>query len=742
MAIRLLLHMRAVVVCTAVTLLAAAQTSPAWAQLGQGQTQGPQGGPAVVEPRLSAAAVQVMEAPMIDGMLNEPVWVQAPPLDHFVQAEPFGGEAASEQTEVRIAYDDDAIYVGVMLHDSDPSQIVTTDTRRDANLNEMDSFQIIFDTFRDRQNGFVFGTNVLGVQYDAQVRDNGNPASTWDGSWDVKTNLTESGWTAEFRIPLRTLRYGPAPQTWGVNAFRNIQRTRERTFWAPLELMYNLSRVSSAGELHGLQLKTPRNLKVLPYAISSANRDFRPRLNTDVDGDVGLDAKFGITPSLNLDATYNTDFAQVEVDNQQINLTRFNLRFPEKRPFFQENSGLFRIGVGNELDLFFSRRIGLDEDGGLVPIRGGGRLSGKVNGFNVGVLNMQTDDVVSTAANNFSVLRASRELRNRSGVGVMFINRSATGDAARSNDWHRSWGTDARLGVGEHFTTAAFAARTEAPGRTGRDYAYNVDTRWDDGRHNAAIAWGVTGEDFNPEVGFLETPGGYRRYQISAGETMRQQKVRDWGFRELNPHMSYGRYDYLDGGLLNAELHIDNHWDWENGQYVTVALNGTWDGLREPFQVYPGIIVPPGEHGGLRTTIRYNSDRRKWLYGRLQWDIGRFMTGTQSSPTVQLILREGGRVTLDTTWNYREIDLPQGAFHTNLGNMRVTYNFTPSVFVQTLLQYNDRTDRWSTNLRFHWLETAGTGLFLVYNNTEALNGLGPINRAFIVKYVRQFDLLN
>ena len=689
-----------------------------------------------------ATAVSIVEAPMVDGLLNEPAWQKALPLINFIQAEPFEGEPASERTDVRIMYDAAAIYVGVTLHDSDPSQIVTTDTRRDADLREMDSVQIVFDTFRDHQNGFVFGTNALGVQYDGQIRSQGRPDATWDGSWDVRTNVVESGWTAEFRIPLRTLRYGPAPQVWGVNVFRNIQRTRERTYWASLPREYNIERLSSAGDLRGLQLQTPRNFKVLPYVTSTANRNYRPSVATDLDGDFGFDAKFGITPSLNLDATYNTDFAQVEVDNQQINLTRFNLRFPEKRPFFQENSGLFRVGKGNELDLFFSRRIGLDENGGLVPIRGGGRLSGKVSGYNVGVLNMQTDDTGSVPANNFSVVRVSRELQNRSGIGAMFVNRSATGSLSRSDDWNRTFGTDLRVGVGEHFTMSGFAARTQTPGRTGRDHAYNVDTEFDNGVHSANFEWGVTGEDFNPEVGFLETPGGYRRYRFGAGEVMRQEKIRSWGFRELNPHMNYTRFDYLDGGLLAAELHVDNHWDWENGNYVTVSLNGTWDGLREPFEVYPGVVVPPGEHGGLRMTARVNSDRRKWLYGRLQWDYGAFLNGTQSSPTFQMILREGGRFALDTTWNYRAIDLPQGAFHTNLGNMRVTYNFTPSVFVQSLVQYNDRTDRWSTNLRFHWLETAGTGLFVVYNDTEGLNGIGPVNRAFIVKYVRQFDLLN
>ena len=324
----------------------------------------------------------------------------------------------------------------------------------------------------------------------------------------------------------------------------------------------------------------------------------------------------------------------------------------------------------------------------------------------------------------------------------MFVNRQATGSVARSGDYNRTFGTDARAGIGERLTLAGFAARTQTPGLTGRDYAYNFDSEYDDGKTRAGFEWGKTGEDFNPEVGFLENEDGYRRYFVRFEETMRQQRIRNWGFREFQPHITYTRYDYLDGGLNSAELHFDNHWDWENGNFITTALNGTWDGLREPFEVYPGIVVPSGEHGGVRFTLRANSDRRRWIFGRMQWDVGRFLNGTQSSPTFQVILRDSGRFALDTTWNYRAIELPQGAFHTNLGNMRVTYNFSPSVFVQSLVQYNDRTDRWSTNLRFHWLQTAGTGLFVVYNNTESLNGFGPVNRAFIVKYVRQFDLLN
>jgi hypothetical protein len=705
------------------------------------QSGSPQAVSSALAARPVSAASRISDAPSIDGALDESVWQSAPPLTNFVQAEPFEGMPASENTEVKILYDDEAIYVGVVLHDSDPSLILTTDTRRDAELDEMDSFVMIFDTFRDRQNGFVFGTNAAGIQYDAQVRDQGEEEDSWDGSWDVRTTTTSTSWIAEFRIPLRTLRYGPAPQTWGVNFFRNIQRTRERTYWSPLPREHELGRLTSAGELRGLELRTPRNFKLLPFVVGAANRDFTPGARTDGDYDLGFDAKFGITPSSNLDVTVNTDFAQVEVDTQQINLTRFNLRFPEKRPFFLENSGLFTIGKDDEIDLFFSRRIGLDEDGLLVPINAGARFTGKVNGVNVGVLNMQTDNVGTDPGNNFSVLRVSRELRNRSGVGAMFVNRSATGDLAQSDDWNRTYGLDARLGVGEHFTMAGFGARTETPGLTGRDFAYNVDSEYDDGKHRAGFEYGRTGESFNPEVGFLEKEGGYQRMFVRYHETMRQQWVRDWGFREWQPHIQYTRYEYLDGGLQAAELHLDNHWDWENGNRIDTALQGTWEGFRVPFEIYPGVIVPVGEHGGYRFRMNAFTDRRKWLSSQLRWDVGTFLTGTQNSPNVNVLIRRGGRFTVDTNWTYRSISLPEGAFHTNLGNMRVTYNFTPSVFLQSLVQYNDRTDRWSANLRFHLLETAGTGLFVVYNNTESLEGLGPINRAFIVKYVRQFDLL-
>ena len=436
--------------------------------------------------RLSAARAKT--APVIDGILDEAAWSAVEPITDFVQTEPSEGLPASERTEVRLLYDDKMIYVGVICHDADPSRIVTTDSRRDSGLDSMDSFRMIFDTYHDRQNGFIFGTNVTGIEYDAQVRNEGESLRTgppgglgggnaggsgagvnvnWDASWEVKTQLTETGWNAEFAIPLRTLRYGPPPQVWGINFTRNIQHKRETVYWSPISRIYTLSRLSSAGELRDLDVPAPRDFKLMPYTIGSVNRNFLGQTATDNHADWGIDGKIGVTSSMTLDLTYNTDFAQVEVDEQQINLTRFNLLFPEKRPFFLENRGLFAVGKSGEVDLFFSRRIGIGDNGEFVPIQGGARLTGNTNGINVGLMNMQTERVDLTPANNFTAVRVSKDLRNRSTVGGIFVNRSATGETSGIDSWNRTFGFDGRLGIAEEITVSGFAGE-DTDARTGR----------------------------------------------------------------------------------------------------------------------------------------------------------------------------------------------------------------------------------------------------------------------------------
>src|SRR5687767_10996468 len=434
------------------------------------------------QPRPTGRAVRVATAPLLDGRLDDAVWAQAPVLSGFQQHEPFDGRSATERTEVRIVFDDQALYIGARMHDSDPGGIVRGEIRRDADLKEQDSFLIVLDTYLDRQNAFVFGTTPAGIEHDGQVVKEGEggfggpsgtgagPSGTtgaanlnWDGAWRVLTSVDSAGWSAEFRIPFATLRYaGGATQQWGLNLARFIRRKNEEDFWAPMARQYSLFRVSQAGTLEAVEPPARRVATITPYALGTVRRNYAAGLPTDGSAEFGGDAKFGVTPSLTADLTYNTDFAQVEVDEEQINLDRFNLFFPEKRPFFLENAGLFSVGNLSEAELFFSRRIGIGPNGREIPIIGGARVSGRIAGTSVGILNMQTEEVGGvTAGNNFTVARLQRELPNRSALGAIITNRQGTGDLSPSNDYGRTVGFDGRLGYGQNGLISGWIARTE-----------------------------------------------------------------------------------------------------------------------------------------------------------------------------------------------------------------------------------------------------------------------------------------
>ena len=407
-------------------------------------------------------AVRAKVAPVVDGnVLDDEAWSSVSPATGFVQTAPDEGEPASERTEVRVVFTDDTIYLGVVCYDRDPASIIVTDSRRDSSLSDSDSFQFVIDTFLDRQNGFVFGTSPSAHEYDGQLVNEGQGRGNsgfggqtrgagggfnlnWDGVWQVRTDVSDIGWSAEFAIPFRTIRFPPGQtQTWGVNFQRTIRRRNESAFWAPLPRQFDLFRVSMAGQLTGVEAPEVlwRTLQLTPYVVGEAFRSTdTPDRGVRTLGDIGGDLKYGVTSGLTLDLTYNTDFAQAEVDDQQINLDRFNLFFPEKRSFFLENAGAFTVSNNSvragfndtsQTELFFSRRIGIGSEGQAISILGGARLSGKVsNSVTVGFLNMQTESVGDTTpANNFTVARVRQDLPNRSGVGGLFVNRQATGSS-------------------------------------------------------------------------------------------------------------------------------------------------------------------------------------------------------------------------------------------------------------------------------------------------------------------------
>ena len=375
---------------------------------------------------------RTIKLPILDGnVLNDEAWSSIPPIVSFTQKSPDEGQVVTEQTAVRVMYSDYMFYVSVVCYDTDPNGIVISDTRRDAALNNTDSFIFILDTFQDQKNGFVFGTNAGGIEYDAQVSGGGEGMSisstrqsvgtganfniNWDAAWEVKTEIGDYGWSAEFAIPFKTLRFsGEKDQSWGANFQRTIARKNEHAYWSPIPRQFSINRLASAGTITGINVPSNRNVKLMPYGLANQNNVKRDESYITSGQDFGLDAKVGVTSSLTLDLTYNTDFAQVEADEQQINLDRFSLFFPEKRAFFLENAGLFSSGentyYGPDIEMFFSRRIGI-VNGNQVPILGGGRLTGDVAGMKVGLLNMRTQKVKDVSdGDNYGVFRIRKEL--------------------------------------------------------------------------------------------------------------------------------------------------------------------------------------------------------------------------------------------------------------------------------------------------------------------------------------------
>jgi hypothetical protein len=718
-------------------------------------------------PRPSGRAATVTVAPTIDGdVLGDAAWSSAVPMSGFWQEQPFEGQPSTERTEVRIVVTAEALFVGVVCYDSDPSGIIVSDARRDAPLDETDSFRLILDTYRDRQNGFVFGTNPAGIEYDGQVTNEGQGGGglsnaqmqmggsgsgfnlNWDGAWQVRARISDIGWSAEFAIPFRTLRYpGGTEQVWGVNFQRNIRRRNERSFWAPIPRQFTITRVSLAGTVELTRVPVFRNLKLIPYVLGNVLASGEVPVKTNWLGDAGLDLKYNLTPSLTLDATVNTDFAQVEVDDQQVNLDRFNLFFPEKRPFFLENAGFFAVGNPGEVDLFFSRRIGISPSGQPIPILGGGRVSGKVGSWNVGLLNMQTDSVdpsdshAAVPSNNFAVIRLNRELPNRSQLGVLFTNRAGFGDVAGPQDSGRTYAVDGRWGIGLQTFISGFLAATEGDGKP-TDTAFNLRSRTNTRRADVDVGYQQVGDDFNPEVGFL-TRRGYRKPDM---RIMTRFRPSDFlGLQEVRPHASYRSFWGFDGFQETMYTHLDNHWQFRNAYEVHTGMNLTTEGVRTPFEIYPGIVVPPGTYNHAEGQFVFQTNLGAPASYYLQTYIGGIFGGSRVTTNHTVRLRVGETFTTETSYSLNDVDLPWGHFRTNLIRSRINYSFTPRTFVQSLLQYNDRADLWSMNIRFGWLQASNTGLFIVYNDTRYLYDLierpERKDRSLIVKYSRLFDLL-
>jgi hypothetical protein len=685
---------------------------------------------------------------LVDGVLDESVYVEVSPVTDFLQAEPAYGPPSSQKTEMWVTFDDTAIYLSFRCWESDQSRIVADETRRDSfNIVQNDFIGFVFDTFHDQRNGFMFFVTPLGGRMDGQVTNESQYNVDWNPVWESAAGRFDGGWTVELAIPFTSLRYRSGrEQVWGFNARREIQWNNEITFLSlvPRNLAQSgLSHVSDAVTLVGLEApQRHRNLEVKPYVIGdlSTDRLAVPNVSNEVDGDFGVDVKYGITENLTADFTYNTDFAQVEADQSQVNLTRFSLFFPEKREFFLENQGIFSFGgtgFGNTPALVYSRRIGLSQ-GLAVPILGGGRLTGRMGRFSLGAMHIRTDEPpeASVPATNFSVLRLKANILRRSSIGIVLTDRSR-GDFGGPGS--QAYGADAVLSFFDNVNINGFWARTREAGSSGDDSSYFGGFEYTGDRYGLEAEHLMVGARFNPEVGFV------RRTDIRREFAQFRFSPRPVSLPSVRKFSGVGSIAYVENGdgqvdtrTYQGEFAIE----FESADRLSVGYTDTYEFLPSPFRIARNVTIPVGGYrfGAARASLTLAQRRR--ASASLSVEHGEFYDGHRTVVNISQGRTElTNLLSVEPTVSLNWVNLPTGSFTTRLFGSRVTYTMTPRMFASALVQYVSSVRRVATNARLRWEYAPGSELFVVYNEQRDANIHGfpeLINRAFIVKINRLF----
>ena len=720
-------------------------------------------------------AIKLTAGLRLDGALDEPVYQDVVPITGLVQLMPDEGAPATERTEAWVMFDGSNIYVSARLWDSSPaSDWVANEMRRDTSqLRDNDAFWVVFDTFYDRRNGVTFYTNPLGALGDHAVTNEGNPNSDWNPVWDVRTGRFDGGWTVEMEIPFKSLRYRPGPlQAWGIQLRRTIRKRNELVFLTPLPIAAGrrgIFRLSEAATMVGLEVPDAgTTFEIKPYGIAGLTTDLAatPPTRNAGDGDAGLDVKYGITQNLTADFTVNTDFAQVEADEQQVNLTRFDLFLPEKREFFLEGRGIFDFArggggqstrdsalrqpgggsgrgsnSGNAPTLFYSRRIGL-EDGAIVPIVGGGRVTGKVGAFDVGALSIQTGDEATSGATstNFTAARVKRDILRRSSIGALFTNRSVSlvGDGAS-----RTYGVDGTFSFYDNVSLVTYLARTDTPGLETEDTSYQGQLIYAGDRYGFQAEHLLIEDNFVPEVGFLRRDNFRRSYGTA------RFSPRPISIDAVRQFRLEGSVDYIltadTGHVETRQTQLGFTTEFESSDRVGVSVADNYELLVEPFEPGPGVTLPVGGYGFRDAEVTISPGAQRRLTGTLTVRVGEYFNGTIRSvgfSRARLAVTE--KLSVEPTVSINWIDTPQGAFRTDLVVTRVTYTFTPRMFFSGLVQYNSAAEALSSNLRLRWEYSPGSELFIVYTEEQNTDPLRPDrfselrNRGVVIKVNRLF----
>ena len=723
--------------------------------------------------RATVRAVRLAQRIALDGRLDEDVYDLIPPVGGFVQQVPDPGAPATEPTEAWVMFDGANLYVAARCYDSaPPGAWVANDMRRDTpQLRQNDTFAVILDTFYDRRNGVAFYTNPLGARADFAITNEGSPNSDWNPIWDVRVGRFEGGWTVEMEIPFKSLRYrsGEA-QVWGFQLRRVVRRKNEGSYLTPLPIsavrgsaIRGIFRVSDAATLVGLEApQDSRTFEIKPYAIGGVTTTVDAVADRDNVGarDAGLDVKLGITQNLTADFTLNTDFAQVEVDEQQVNLTRFSLFFPEKREFFLEGRGIFEFARGpaggrsagfRDQDapiLFYSRRIGL-EDGQVVPIRGGARVTGKTGAFDVGMLNIQTGDLQAgddpnsvLAATNFTVVRLKRDLLRKSSVGALLTNRSV---ATAGDGSSQTFGVDGTFAFYDSLSFIGSYAETRKPGVSGEDASYQGEVLYDGDRYGFQANHMLVGNNFDPEVGYRRR-FNFRRTFGSARFSPRPTAID--AVRQFNIEAGIDNILTADTGLLETRLNrLQFGTELENSDLLRVAFTDNYERLDEPFSPGEDLTIPIGGYDFQDVEVSYQLGQQHRANGMVSVRRGGYFGGNITS----LDFNRGyveitQQLAVEPSVSFNWIDVPQGASRTDLYRARANYAFSPWMFFSGLVQYNTADDALSSNLRFRWEYSPGSELFIVYTEERDTDPLRPTrigelrNRGFVVKINRLFRL--
>ena len=594
-------------------------------------------------------AVRISDKISIDGHLEERAWQLAVPATDFYQWQK-QGVPATEQTEARFLYDDDNLYVGVTMWDSDIAHRVVNELKEDFNFRDTDGITLLLDPLHDRRSGFTFGTNPAGAKRDGQLSNDGGQNNDFDNVWDVKVSVGEDRWIAEYVVPFKSLRFKDTPvQEWGVNFSRRLLRNNEESMWSPIPVRFSAIKISLAGTLQGIEnIHQGRNLKIKPFITAGVTqarvgdqmqtiRSLGQLTGTGKGYEGGVDAKYGLSASVTLDATYHTDFAQVEVDQQQVNLTRFNLFFPEKRDFFLENAGTFNIGAGgfgvNNANMlpFFSRRIGLSASGTPIPIAGGARVSGKADKYDFGFLTMKTERLGSLPSNNYMVGRMRRNLLTRSWFGGIMTSR----DSTEAGDYNRVYGPDAHFVFYNKLEFDSYLLKSDTPGKDGKNQARKFSTAWRDDELVLVGEYNAVQTNFNPEVGFV------RRKDNSnySGEATWKPLLRK---SEAIRNLSFGTtYDYFKGGngrIETREEGINAGVTFENNGFINATITQTFDRLINPARIQ-NILIPAGDYQYLQYAATFNSSQSEKLSGTGGANWGEFWNGHRKSYNAGLGLK-------------------------------------------------------------------------------------------------------